>query len=405
LDICSFSFLPPNQKKKFIQKTKTPLSIIPKKMSSTANSCSNNKWNTVAVDALAASIPNAITAALTSANVQACYLSPVGECTQSGCDLQKKSNATLDCRCLTFFANMNAGVYNGMNCLLSSTNASTTVNVVSEQNIVINIISSGDISNVAINNNQAQNVQVTTLTLSDTQNQQSLANIATDSIKAILYDAGINPGLYSDNVSTQLIKAFQQYLAANPDGLNNIVDNKTVSTLSQLTQVNNTGSNDININIIDSTWAHLKLDLNQATVISLLAESIATNVCKAVTNGVLADTVNSALANIVTVCAGAPIPSGTPKTSTVAPAPAGATMNTASPSPNTAGMTANTAPASTMGPTSNGGSHSTIMIVIIIIVLIIIGIFLYFVWGRKKKQTQLVPQKQKQKQQKQKQKP
>jgi hypothetical protein len=273
---------------------------------------------------------------------------------------------------------MNAGVYSGMNCLLSSATASTSAMVVSEQQININIISSGDISNASINNNQGQAVQVTTMTITDSQNQQTLANIATSSIKSILYDAGINTTLYSDNVSTQLIRAFQQYLAANPQGLNDIVNANTVSTIKAMTQVNYSGSNIINISIIDSSWAQLKINLNQQTVISLMAQTIASNVCKAVTNGVLADTVNSALANIVSVCGGASIPvmsSGTPSpSSTLAPIAAAAA---ATPPPAT----------QTSSSDSSTGTHKIVMIIIILIILSIVGYFVYY-FLRKKKQEQ-----------------
>jgi hypothetical protein len=345
-----------------------------KKMSNTANSCSNSNWTTAAVSTLATTTPTAISTALSSANVDACFLSPQGECNQSGCDLSKKSSASLDCNCLTFFANMNAGVYSSMNCLLSSATASTSAMVVSNQTININIISSGDITNASINNTQGQAVQVTTMTLTDSQNQQSLANIATSSIKAILYDAGINPNLYSDNVSTQIIRAFQQYLATNPQGLNDIVNANTVSTIKAMTQVNYSGSNIININIIDSSWAQLKINLNQQTVVSLVAQTIASNVCKAVTNGILADTVNSALASIVPVCGGASIPIMSSDTPSSSPS---LTLAPIAPAPPA------TQPSSSESST---GFHKIVMIIIILIVLFIAGYFVYYFVNKNKKQ-------------------
>jgi len=257
-------------------------------MSSVATNCNNDiSRGSLTIASLARDNPSAITKALTSLNLQSCYLTPAGECTQAGCKLTGTSSSTFDCNCLTFFANMNAGVYTGLTCIMNSAEASTTAIATSVQTINFSIVSPGDISNVELTNTQNASAKVTTMTMAEASNQDTLANISGKSIQTILLQAKQNPEMFSDPVSQVLIKAFDTYLANNPDILTSAVKQSVVSKVKAMTTSSSVSKNTINILIENSTWDKFKADLNQTACISLIAQTIAKSVVNNITNNAL----------------------------------------------------------------------------------------------------------------------
>jgi hypothetical protein len=170
---------------------------------------------------------------------------------------------------------------------MNTAEASTTAIAISQQTINFSIVSPGDISNVELTNTQNASAKVTTMTLAEASNQDTLANISGKSIQKILEQAKRNPTMFSDPVSQTLIKAFDTYLTNNPDILTSAVKQSVVSKVKAMTTSSNVSKNTINILIENSTWDKFKADLNQTACISLIAQTIAKSVVNNIANNAL----------------------------------------------------------------------------------------------------------------------
>jgi len=330
---------------------------------STSSNCNNNTTQpSSSIETLASTQPLTIVNALKSLNLESCYLTPTGECNASGCSNTIQSKSLINCNCLTFFANMNAGVYTGLTCIMNTASATTNAIATSAQTINFSIVNPGDISNVKLETNQNATAKVTTMTLTDTSNQDSLANISGKSILAILAQARNNPSLFADPVSQKLIKAFSDYVATDPEALSANVHKSVVSKVSAMTQVTATSESVINIMISNSSWSQLDAKLDQSTCISIIAQTIATGVVKNVTNNVLTKVLGTTLAELPMLCNPNYNPNSTPVPSTDG--------NQGSASPNAS------TPSYTPAP-KKGGSKIIVIIIIVIILVAIIGGVIY----------------------------
>jgi hypothetical protein len=227
-------------------------------------------------------------------------------------------------------------------------------------------VNPGDISNVKLETNQNATAKVTTMTLTDTSNQDSLANISGKSILAILAQARNDPSLFADPVSQKLIKAFSDYVATDPEALSTTVHKSVVSKVSAMTQVTATSESVINIMISNSSWSQLDAKLDQSTCISILAQTIATGVVKNVTNNVLTKVLGTTLAELPMLCNPNYNPNSTPVPS---PAADGAPASGSNTSPGSS-------PPYTAAP-KKGGSKIIVIIIIVIILVAIIGGVIY----------------------------
>jgi len=334
---------------------------------STSTNCNNNTTQpSSSIETLASTQPLTIVNALKSLNLESCYLTPTGECNASGCSNTIQSKSLINCNCLTFFANMNAGVYTGLTCIMNTASATTNAVATSAQTINFSIVNPGDISNVKLETNQNATAKVTTMTLTDTSNQDSLANISGKSILAILAQARNDPSLFADPVSQKLIKAFSDYVATDPEALSTTVHKSVVSKVSAMTQVTATSESVINIMISNSSWSQLDAKLDQSTCISILAQTIATGVVKNVTNNVLTKVLGTTLAELPMLCNPNYNPNSTPVPS---PAADGAPASGSNTSPGSS-------PPYTAAP-KKGGSKIIVIIIIVIILVAIIGGVIY----------------------------
>lgn len=332
---------------------------------STLSNCNNNATTpqSSSIATLASTQPLTIVNALKSLNLDSCYLTPNGECNSSGCSNTISSKSLINCNCLTFFANMNVGVYTGLTCILNTASASTNAIATSVQTINFSIVSPGDISNVKLQTNQNATAKVTTITLTDTSNQDTLANISGKSILAILAQARNDPSLFADPVSQKLIKAFTDYVTTDPEALSTNVKKSVVSKVSAMTQVTATSESVINIMIENSTWSQLNAKLDQAACISIIAQTIATGVVKNVTNNVLTKVLGTTLDQLPALCNPNYNPNALPS-----PSPGSASNSTLTPSASLAPYT----PAP-----KKGGISKIIIVIIIVIIVAIIGGIIY----------------------------
>jgi hypothetical protein len=332
---------------------------------STLSNCNNNATTpaSYSIATLASTQPSTIVNALKSLNLDSCYLTPNGECNSSGCSNTIASKSLINCNCLTFFANMNAGVYTGLTCIMNTASASTNAIATSVQTINFSIVSPGDISNVKLQTNQNATAKVTTMTLTDTSNQDSLANISGKSILGILAQAKNDPTIFADPVSQKLIKAFTDYIATDPDALSTSVKKSVVSKISSITQVTAASESVINIMIENSTWSKLNAKLDQSTCISIIAQTIATGVVKNVTNNILTKVLGTTLDQLPTLCN----PNYNPN---ALPVPSPGSTSNSTPTPNASLAPYTPAP-------KKGGSSKIIIVIIIVIILAIIGGIIY----------------------------
>lgn len=328
---------------------------------SNSSNCNNNATTqpSSSIATLASTQPSTIVNALKSLNLDSCYLTPNGECNASGCSNTISSKSLINCNCLTFFANMNAGVYTGLTCILNTASSSTNAVATSVQTINFSIVSPGDISNVKLQTNQNATAKVTVMSLTDTSNQDSLANISGKSILAILAQARNDPTLFADPVSQKLIKAFNDYVKNDPEALSANVKKSVVSKVSAMTQVTATSESVINIMIENSTWSKLNAKLDQSTCISIIAQTIATGVVKNVTNNVLSKVLGTTLEQLPALCNPNYNPNALP---------------TSSPGPNSTPTPSASRAPYTPAPKKTGNSTIMIVIAVVIIIAIIVGI-------------------------------
>ncbi len=236
-------------------------------------SCANTESNykLLSVDQIAILYPGAISSALASLNVKGCRLSPKSYCTQDKCHFSgtPPNSIPLACSCkmFTIFANMYLGMYQTIYCIL--TNQSTDTYELIDQSIVINIVDTdgGSIENVNATIDQNLSVEVTNITSSTIK--ESIAGLSYDSIQNILNQAYQNPSYFKDAVSQQILEAFSLYGREN---LNQSVTVNVTSTIQSLTMQNES----IIINIDNSTWNSLKINLTQSALIEVLAKNITT---------------------------------------------------------------------------------------------------------------------------------
>jgi hypothetical protein len=269
-----------------------------------ASNCQGSSTNfvTLPISKLVEMDPTTITKALAAVNQKSCYLTPTGECTQDGCVTTGSSSSQINCDCLTFFANLNAGVYTGLTCIMNQASASTTAIATSEQTINFSIVTPGDIKNANIENNQTANAKLTTMTLTNAENQDTLANLSGQSILAILDQAKNDKTIFTDPVSQILIKAFETYIANDPNALSNNVHQSIVSKVSSISTVNAESKEEINIMITNSSWKRLNAKLDQSACIQILAETLATSVVSNITKNVLSTVLEKTLADFPTIC-------------------------------------------------------------------------------------------------------
>lgn len=273
--------------------------------SSSSSNCEGSSTNfvTLPISKLVEMDPTTITKALATVNQKSCYLTPTGECTQdNGCVTSGSSSSQINCDCLTFFANLNASVYTGLTCIMNQASASTTAIATSEQTINFSIVTPGDIKNANIENNQTANAKLTTMTLTNAENQDTLANLSGQSILAILDQAKNDTTMFTDPVSQVLIKAFETYIATDPTALSKNVSQSIKSKVSSISTVNAQSQNEINIMITNSSWKRLNAKLDQTACIEILAETLATSVVSNVTKNVLSTVLEKTLTDFPNIC-------------------------------------------------------------------------------------------------------
>jgi hypothetical protein len=140
---------------------------------------------------------------------------------------------------------------------------------------VVIVQENGNIENVNININQVMQVKIASLT--STSVQTSIADVCYENINYIMESSADNPEYFNDEVSQGIT---QSYESINKETLKDIVVVNVKQTIQSMTRVDQT----ITIFIKNSTWTSLQLNLNQETIVQVIAQNIAsisvTNITK-----------------------------------------------------------------------------------------------------------------------------
>tara|TARA_B100001248_G_C27310888_1_gene421894 strand:- start:388 stop:1050 length:663 start_codon:yes stop_codon:yes gene_type:complete len=140
---------------------------------------------------------------------------------------------------------------------------------------VVIVQENGNIENVNININQVMQVKIASLT--STSVQTSIADVCYENINYIMESSADNPEYFNDEVSQGIT---QSYESINKETLKDIVVVNVKQTIQSMTRVDQT----ITIFIKNSTWTSLQLNLNQETIVQVVAQNIAsisvTNITK-----------------------------------------------------------------------------------------------------------------------------
>jgi hypothetical protein len=230
------------------------------------------------IDDIASIMPEAVINSIDVFNTIPCRLSENSYCTKSKCFFDQpvpdSIPASCSCSLYTLLANMYMSTYNSTYCLI--TNQTNVVYSMNTQEVRVVIVQeNGNIENVNININQVMQVKIASLT--STSVQTSIADVCYENINYIMESSADNPEYFNDEVSQGLT---QSYESINKETLKDIVVVNVKQTIQSMTRVDQT----ITIFIKNSTWTSLQLNLNQETIVQVIAQNIAsisvTNITK-----------------------------------------------------------------------------------------------------------------------------
>jgi hypothetical protein len=224
---------------------------------------------------------------------------------------------TIDCRCLTFFANLFAGIYQQITTVQQS--SVNLIQSVSVDTANINIYSPGGISNVNITNNQTTNTTVTLVNISDPSTQNSIANISLQAMQSIVAQARAST-VFNDPVSQQIVQVYANYLQTLPtpapaSSLNSPCVSKDLSivALNTANMITATSGNSYNLEITNSNWKQLNITIDQDTAQDLMLQNIVNGITFGFADQALGARLNAIMASIQSQC---PLTSAAPAAAT-----------------------------------------------------------------------------------------
>jgi len=232
-------------------------------------------------------------------------------------------NTTIDCRCLTFFANLFAGIFETIVTVqVSSTNIIQTSAV---NTVNISIFSPGDISNVNIRNDQKIASKITLINLTDPSTLNGLANISLKAIRSIVQQAATSP-VFDDPISRQIVQVYADYLKSVPEDPQPSANPLNFMTIQTANMITANAGNTYNLQISDSTWRNLNININQEIIQEIQLENIVRGITFRFADQVLGQNLQKVMDLISSACplrgptvATATPPPPVPQTMTEAP--------------------------------------------------------------------------------------
>lgn len=218
--------------------------------------------------------PEAIVKILNDFGITGCVLPIEGYCDTEKCDLYKEPNfnkipATCDCNFFRLMVNIQLGLIESMYCVMKK--SLTSLIAISNQDIFINIYSTGDLKNTKVKQEQIANVQIIDLNSEDIQ--RDLSNVSYEAYQDIIVQAGYDEELRTNPITGEVIQILKEHLPEMKEIFENTI-HESILKIVKKTSVLGVSQQSIFLKVYANSINKFDVNIKQDALLKIMSENV-----------------------------------------------------------------------------------------------------------------------------------